>query len=370
MNSAKKAIKKIASLAKIEINGQNPWDIQIHNEKFYSRVLSGGSLAFGESYMDGWWDCDKLDEFITKIKKADIENHLRINLPMIFTFLKARIINLQSHSRAFQIGEKHYDNGNILYKAMLDKRLTYTCGYWKKAKNLDSAQEAKLDLVCKKLGLKKGDEVLDIGCGWGSFLKYAVEKYGIKGVGVTVSREQVKLAKKLCKGLDIKIKFQDYRQIHKKFDYIISLGMIEHVGVKNYKKYMKVVYNNLKPNGLFLLQTIGSNKSVKNGEPWTSKYIFPNSMLPSLKQIGAAIENIFVMEDWHNFSIDYDKTLMAWYKNFENNWDKLKTKYSERFHRMWGFYLLSSAGFFRSREGQVWQILFSKGRDIPPIRTF
>jgi len=269
-------------------------------------------------------------------------------------------LNLQSKSRSYEVGKKHYDIGNDVYKKMLDKRMVYSCGYWEKAKNLDQAQEAKLDLICKKLNLKKGQRILDIGCGWGSFAKYAAEKYRVKVVGITISKEQVKLAKKLCKGLPIEIRLQEYRDLNEKFDHIVSIGMFEHVGYKNYKTYMKIVSRNLKPNGLFLLHTIGRNTSVTTLVPWVNKYIFQNSMLPSPKQITAAAEGLFVLEDWHNFRADYDKTLMQWYKNFTRNWNKIKNSYDDRFYRMWTYYLLSSAGLFRARKGQLWQIVFSK----------
>ena len=359
-DKSKKIVQNMLSIAGIKINGKNPWDIKVHNEKLYGRVLAQGSLGLGEAYMDAWWDCDDIDEFICRVLSAKLDEKVKVNFSTTFEFLRARLLNPQTKKRAKYVGVKHYDVGNDLYKIMLDKRLTYTCGYWKDAKTLDIAQEAKLDLVCKKLGLKKGDKVLDIGCGWGSFLKYAAEKYGIKGVGVTISKEQAKLARELCIGLPIEIRLQDYRDVKEQFDHIVSLGMIEHVGVKNYKTYMKTANKNLKPNGLFLLHTIGSNESVKHTEPWIAKYIFPNSMLPSIKQIGKSIEKLFVMEDWHNFGVYYDKTLMSWYENFEKGWPKLKKHYDERFHRMWKYYLLSCAGLFRAREAQLWQIVLSK----------
>ena len=157
---------------------------------------------------------------------------------MMWNVLKARLVNLQSTSRAYNIGKKHYDIGNELYKNMLDKRMNYSCGYWKNSKTLDQAQEAKLDLICKKVGLKPGMKILDIGCGWGSFVKFAAEKYKVKAVGITVSKEQAKLARELCKGLPIEIRLQDYRELNEKFDRIISIGMFEHVGPKNYKTYV------------------------------------------------------------------------------------------------------------------------------------
>jgi cyclopropane-fatty-acyl-phospholipid synthase len=258
------------------------------------------------------------------------------------------------------IGERHYDIGNDLYKNMLDKRMNYSCGYWKNTKTLDEAQEAKLDLICKKLKLKPGMTVLDIGCGWGSLEKFAAEKYHVKVVGITVSKEQVRLARKLCKGLDVEIRLQDYRDLKKKFDCVVSVGMFEHVGYKNYRKFIKVVDRCLKDSSLFLLHTIGGNKSVTCLDPWIDKYIFPNSMLPSVNQITKASKGIFKLEDWHNFGTYYDKTLMAWHKNFNKNWDKIKISYNERFRRMWNYYLLSCAGSFRAHKNQLWQIVFSK----------
>lgn len=356
--SAKEKAGNLLEFAGIKINGDSPWDIQVHNPAFFSRVFAGGSLALGESYMDGWWDCASLDEFFNKVLNASLEK--KFSCDLFWQALKAKLFNLQSKSRAFYIGEAHYDIGNDLYRAMLGKRMVYTCGYWKNAKTLDEAQDAKLDLVCKKIGLKKGQTVLDIGCGWGSFAKFASEKYGAKVTGITVSREQAELAKKLCEGLSVEIRLQDYRDVNEKFDHIISLGMFEHVGVKNYRTYMRVAHRCLKDNGLFLLHTIGGNKSVTSTDPWIEKYIFPNSVLPSVKQIAESSEGLFVVEDWHNFGAHYDKTLLAWFNNFDSSWPKLKEKYGERFYRMWKYYLLSCAGTFRARKNQVWQVVFSK----------
>ncbi len=359
-NNLKNTAKNLLSFAKIKINGPNPQDMQIHNENLYKNVLSQGNLGLGEAYMNKWWDCDRLDIFFDQILSAQLDKKIKHNKTLLLKALMAKIFNLQSTNRAFQIGEKHYDKGNKLYKNMLDQRLTYTCGYWKNAQNLDQAQEAKLDLTCRKLGLKPGQKILDIGCGWGSFVKFAAEKYGIQAVGVTVSKQQKILAEKLCQGLPIEIRLQDYRDVNEKFDHIVSLGMIEHVGHKNYQTYMKIAHRCLKNTGLFLLHTIGGNKSVTSNDQWISKYIFPNSMLPSIKQIAKSIERLFVLEDLHNFSADYDKTLISWYNNFKNNWHKIKNDYDERFYRMWKYYLLSCAGTFRSRKNQLWQIVLSK----------
>lgn len=360
-SKVKKAVQKIFDPIDIQINGNRPWDIRINNPDFYERVLTGGSLALGESYMDGWWDCDALDQFFERILEYRLDKKVKINFILsLWMMLKTKVINAQNRSKAYVIGKRHYDIGNTLFSIMLDKGINYSCGYWKKVKTLDDAQEAKLDLICRKMGLSPGMKVLDIGCGWGGFAKHAATKYGASVHGITVSREQEKFAKKNCQGLDVKIEMKDYRDLKEKFDRIISIGMFEHVGCRNYRIYMEVVHRCLKADGLFLLHTIAGNTSVNLTDPWINKYIFPNSMLPSAKQIAAAAEGLFVLEDWHGFGQYYDKTLMAWYNNFTKNWTKLKDVYDKRFYRMWTYYLLSCAGSFRSRRNLLWEIVFSK----------
>lgn len=360
MQKAKEIIQFLLEGTGVVINGNNPWDIQVHNEEFYNRILRHGSIGLGESYVDGWWDSASLDQFFHRILSAELDRKVKGDFGVIFGLAWNYILNPGRKSKAFEIGERHYDKGNALYRAMLDKRLTYTGGYWKDAKNLDEAQEVKLDLVCRKIGLKSGQKILDIGSGWGSFIGYAAEKYGAIAAGITVSKEQKTLADELYKNFPVATRLQDYRDINEKFDHIVSLGMFEHVGCKNYRTFMKVVHKALNDDGLFLLHTIGGNRSVKNTDPWIEKYIFPNGMLPSVAQIGESIEDLFVMEDWHNFGTDYDKTLMAWCKNFENNWDTIKSGYDDRFYRIWRYYLLASAGSFRARNIQLWQIVLSK----------
>jgi len=356
MPREKSIIESLLSNTGITINGSNPCDPQIHNEKFYGHVLRHGSLGLGESYIDGWWDCERLDQFFHKILSADLDCRVKDDFGITIKIALNFVLNTGKKSKAFEIGQKHYDIGNDLYKVMLDKRLTYTCGYWNTATNLDEAQEAKLDLVCRKIGLKTGQRILDIGCGWGSFIGFATEKYKVNALGITVSKEQKELAEKLYKDLPVEIRLQDYRDINEKFDHIVSLGMFEHVGYKNYRTFMEIVHKAINDNGLFLLHTIGGNRSVRTTDPWIEKYIFPNSMLPSINQISKSIEGLFVMEDWHSFGTDYDKTLMSWHENFENG----VCRYDERFYRMWRYYLLACAGSFRARKNQLWQIVLSK----------
>ncbi|OHC28877.1 MAG: cyclopropane-fatty-acyl-phospholipid synthase, partial [Pseudomonadales bacterium RIFCSPLOWO2_12_59_9] len=232
---------------------------------------------------------------------------------------------------------------------------------WQGAANLAQAQEHKLDLVCRKIGLQPGERVLDIGCGWGSFAEFAAQRYGAQVVGITISREQAELARRRCKGLPVEIRLQDYRDLNEPFDHIVSLGMFEHVGWKNYATYMAVVQRCLRDSGLFLLHSIGANDCRKHCDAWIDRHIFPNGGLPSIAQIGKAIGNNFVMEDWHNFGADYDRTLMAWQANFERHWDELASTYNQRFYRMWNYYLLTCAGAFRARDIQLWQIVLAKG---------
>jgi cyclopropane-fatty-acyl-phospholipid synthase len=361
MNSRyRKLTETVLEMAGVKINGTEKWDIQVLDERFYKRAITEVELGFGEAYMDGWWDSENIDELTTRLVRADLQRKLRRNYKVALKLAGFYLINMQARRRAFQIGKRHYDLGNELFRNMLDKRMNYSCAYWKDASTLDEAQENKLELICRKLYLEPGMKVLDIGCGWGAFGKYAAEKYHVSTVGITVSEKQVELGKELCRGLPVEFRLKDYREINEKFDRIVSVGMIEHVGYKNYREYFKTAHKCLKDDGLFLLHTIGEIRSVKAIDAWTHKYIFPNGMLPSVAQIGKAIEGLFVMEDWHNFGADYDKTLMAWYNNFKNSWEKIKEKYDERFRRMWKYFLLGSAGSFRARHNQLWQIVLSK----------
>ncbi len=370
MASARETIEKLLEPVEVRINGDRPFDIRVHDERFYRKVLAQGFLGLGESYMERWWDCDQIDEMIARVVRGDIESKVGISMRDMVTTLFSKFVNMQEGGRAFKVGEQHYDVGNDLYTRMLDSRMVYTCGYWKEAKTLDEAQEAKLDLVCRKIGLKPGMKVLDLGCGWGSFAQYAAEKYGAEVTGLTVSRDQVRLGNEVCSNLPVELRLQDYRTIDGTYDRVVSIGLLEHVGYKNYGEYMNVVDRTLKDDGIAFIHCIGNNKSVSSGSAWTNKYIFPNSMLPSLAQLTRAMEGTFVLEDLHNIGEHYDPTLMAWHENFESAWPDLKDSYSDRFYRMWRFYLLSSAGGFRGRNIQLWQMVMTKkGRPQPECRV-
>ncbi|WP_280550707.1 cyclopropane fatty acyl phospholipid synthase [Halomonas sp. 11-S5] len=359
-SSSQRFVAELLEKADIRINGDRPWDIKFNAHGVIDEALARGNLGLGESYMNGDWDAENLDEFFFYLLRARLPE--RINpRKLVFHHLRTRLINLQTASRAFEVGEAHYDLGNDFYAAMLDPRMTYTCGYWKDAETLDQAQEAKLDLICRKLELEPGMRVLDIGCGWGSFMAYAAEHYGVKCVGLTISREQADYGKSLMQqGLPVEFRLKDYRDEAEQFDRIVSIGMFEHVGRKNYRTYMEVTNRCLKDDGLFLLHTIGKNVRDTSPDPWIDKYIFPNGELPAMGHVTDAAEELFVVEDLHNFGADYDRTLMAWHENFEAAWPRFAEAYGERFYRMWRYYLLSCAGAFRARDIQLWQFLLSK----------
>jgi len=356
-------VESLLNEADVTINGSNPWDLQINHPEFFRCVLSKGSLGFGEAYMDNWWDAESPDQLLTRLIRAQIKNKLT-SMAAFYDSAKAKLINCQSRKRAFTVGYKHYDISNDLYRKMLDKRMIYSCAYWKNTDNLDQAQEQKLDLTCRKLHLEPGQRVLDIGCGWGGTARFMAERYGVEVVGITISNAQAELAIKNCAGLPVDILVKDYREIDGTFDRVVSIGMFEHVGPKNYRTYFSKVANLLKDHGLFLLHTIGGNTPSHKTDPWIERYIFPNGVIPSAQQISKAYEGTFVLEDWHNFGTHYDRTLMAWHKNFNKAWPELRKDYEERFRRMWNYYLNSCAASFRARVNQLWQIVLSK-RGVP-----
>ena len=360
MSAAKKKIADLLAQCGVQVNGSNPWDLQVHDERLFRRLLSKGSIGAGESYMDGWWSVPDLAEFFTRIIRGNLPEKIKFNLPTLWLVFQSTFLNMQTKNRARKVAKEHYNIGNDLYMSFLDPYNQYTCGYWKTAQNINEAQEDKLDLICKKLDLSEEDKVLDIGCGWGGFAKFASERYGCHVTGVSISEEQIKYAKEFCKGLPVDIVKSDYRDIKGKYDKVLICGMIEHVGYRNYRTIMQKVHNLLTDQGLFLLHTIGSRVSQKNTDAWLAKYIFPNSMIPSSNQLSKAAERLFVMEDWHNFGYYYYKTLIAWNKRFKENWSSIKHKYDDRFYKMFEYYLLGSAGYFNARIGQLWQIVYSK----------
>ena len=361
-----KIIQQLFAQAGIAVNGSNPWDIQVHNERLYDRIVRGKNLGLGEAYMDGWWDCERLDELFYRLLKSNVEEKVKGNLRYLLRFLPAIVFNLQSISRSRIIAHRHYDTDNDLFLSFLDSYNQYSCGYFEGTDDLEQAQRKKLDLICRKLNITGRDHVLDIGCGWGGLSRYIAKDYSAQVTAVNVSREQLCFARNACTDLPVRFLNCDYRAIRGTFDKIVSVGMFEHVGRKNYRIFMEIVKRCLNDTGIFLLHTIGSNRSQVGCDPWINRYIFPNAMLPSITQIAKAVDGLFIIEDWHNLGPHYDKTLMSWHENFKRAWSRLQEKYDTRFKRMWEYYLLSSAGAFRARDIQLWQIVMTQSGSGAP----
>ena len=350
----------LLALADIRINGARPWDIWVHDRRFFSRVLASGTLGFGESYMDGWWDCDALDEMCCRAIRAGLEKRFAFRLPNVWALLTALFVNQQTQRRSRKVGRVHYDLSNDFFEAMLDPNMQYSCALFTKGDDLASAQLRKLDWICERLRLRPGLRVLDIGCGWGGLARHAARHYDCQVVGITISQEQFVYAQRWSRGLDVEIQLRDYREVTERFDRVVSVGMVEHVGYKNYRTYMRAAARSLCENGLFLCQGICGNVSRFHADPWIKRYIFPNPVLPSVAGLTRTAEGVFILENVKNIGPNYDPTLLAWEENFRRAWPRFADRYGERFRRMWRFYLLSCAGAFRARSLQVFSILFSK----------
>jgi cyclopropane-fatty-acyl-phospholipid synthase len=356
---ARAIVEDMLALADIRINGARPWDIRVHRPEFFQRVIGHGSLGLGESYMDGDWDVEQLDGFFHRVFLARLDPCVK-SPRLLAAWLMARLTNRQSRSRAWRVGKTHYDLGNGFMRAMIGPSMTYSCGYWRNAGTLEEAQHAKLDLICRKLQLKPGMRLLDVGCGWGALMAHAAVRHGAHCTGITVSREQADHIRTNHADQRVEVELRDYRGLDGTYDRIASVGMFEHVGRKNHRDFMRVIHRCLAHDGIFLLHTIGRNQRGGITDPWIDKYIFPNGELPSLNDIASAANGLFVTEDLHNIGADYDRTLMAWHRNFEAAWPSHADQMGGRFHRMWRYYLLSCAGAFRARAMQVWQWTLTK----------
>lgn len=373
LDAQRRELEAILAPADIRIDGDRAWDLQVRDENFFHRVFADGTLGLGEAYMEGWWDCPALDEFICRAFRAKLESSFR-PWRLLHHVITAKLRNLESRRRSLGVGRQHYNTGNDLFRAMLDDRMIYSCGYWARADNLNDAQEHKLDLVARKLDLRPGMRVLDIGCGWGGAARYLAKRYDVDVVGITIAEEQLELGREICAGLPVELRLQDYRDLDGTFDRIYSLGMFEHVGAKNYKTYIDVVRRCLADDGLFLLHTIGNNRVTKVVDPWIEKYIFRNSMAPAMAQLAHALEGIFVVQDWENYGHYYAPTLADWQARFEDNWPSIAAidtprPFDERFRRMFNYYFLSCKAGFETEHIYLWHLVMSKegyGREVYP----
>lgn len=362
---SKKLCLTILSEAGVPVNSPEPWSIHVKNERLWDRVVSQHELGLGESYVDGWWECQSVDQMLTKLLTVKAAARLTPSLSVVFSALKSNILNMQTKARAAENAKHHYNIGNNLYERMLDSEMAYSCGYWKEAKNLDQAQLSKFDLICRKLKLEKGMTLLDIGSGWGGFLRYAVKNYGVHATGISPADQQILLAKERSSGLNIDFYQMDYRDFTGRFDRVVSVGMMEHVGPKNFRDFFEKCDELLAPNGIMLHHLISGTRAQNKTDGFFNRYIFPGGVIPSPSQITKAAEGLFILEDVHNFGLDYDKTLMAWHKNINKRWEEIP-EYDMRFKRMWNYYLLASAAGFRSRGLNLNQYVFRKEGILEP----
>ncbi|MCC5865868.1 MAG: cyclopropane fatty acyl phospholipid synthase [Wenzhouxiangella sp.] len=366
--SAREQVRELLAAADVDIGGTRAHDIQVRDERFYDRLLAEGSLGAGEAYMDGWWDVERIDELFDHLIRARLDHKLK-RPGLLLQALLSRLSNAQSRQRSRRVAEQHYDLSNELYQAMLGPTMQYTCAYYGadgSLQDLDDAQRAKLNLIARKLHLSPGMRVLELGGGFGELARYLAAEHGCEVVSYNISKRQVAFGRERCEGLPVEIRLQDYRDAAddaSDYDRVVSIGLMEHVGPKNYRDFFRLVGQRLKAGGLALIHTIGGNRSRQRADAWISKYIFPGGVIPSAAQLTAAMEGHAVLEDWHNFGPDYDRTLMGWQDNFLKAWPELKVQeqLDERFYRMWLYYLGSCAGAFRARGLQLWQLVLSHG---------
>lgn len=354
-----RAIEETLDSADVRLNGTRPWDVQVHDDRLWNRIARSGTLGLGDAYCEGWWDCDALDELFYRILSAEKALHLR---PSVHTMqgMLGHLVKGVSKRASRKVGLQHYDLGNDFFEAMLDPYMQYSCGYFEQgATDIADAQMQKLDRICRKLQLQPSDHVLDIGCGWGGLAQYISQHYGCRVTGVTISKEQATYATERCRGLPVDIRLCDYRDMKGEYDKVVSVGMFEHVGWHNYPLYMRSAKRCMKKDGLFLLHTIGCRRTGYGFDPWIVRHIFPHSALPSAAQISKAADGVWTMEDWHNFGVSYDKTLMQWHTRSKAYMNAHENEYDSGFRRLWRYYLLSCAGAFRARSIHLWQVVLS-----------
>lgn len=349
-----------------QVIGSGPvqFRVRVKGEIPRKELLRSTSLALGEAYMRGDIEVDRdlyevLDLFLGHMDRFKRSSRA----------LKGILDTSLDRKKQKEEVSSHYDIGNDFYELWLDETMSYSCGYFAHTgTSLFEAQVAKVDHILEKLQLKEGMKLLDIGCGWGFLLKRAAERYGVQGVGITLSEEQYRrFAQDIQEGRlqeMLEVHQMDYRELAKcgmKFDRVVSVGMLEHVGRGNYGRFLASVDEVLKPGGLFLLHYISALKE-HSGDPFIRKYIFPGGVIPSLREI------ISLLPDYQFYTLDveslrqhYVRTLHCWRENFLKNGEKIVEKYGEEFARMWELYLASCAATFHNGVIDLHQILVSKG---------
>lgn len=381
MDAYKSHVISFLEKAGIAIGGPNDFDIHVNDDRFYEMFFKDRTVGAGEAYTEGFWDVKDLKLLAEKIFLSGKLDHQ-------YGFLNNLIYQLnkaQGKLKALFDIKKTYDHNIELYRAMLDKRLLYTCAYWNNidysVANLDLAQEQKLELVCQKLGLHqqpKGQSILDYGCGFAGFAKYAHEKYGAKVVGITISKLQYKVAKEICKGLPIEIRFQDYRDIPKGelYDHLVALGIIEHITVKNAREFILNAKSHLKnekyQDNRFVLHGMFTNGTEHRIDPWMEKYIFPGAEIFTFKHLFDMIHGVFYCQDFHPFGPDYSLTADAWYQRLEMNYGNLlPSEQNNEFMRTFEFYLKTASASFLTQRNNLMQMVLTHGpviNGLEPVR--
>ncbi len=351
--------------------------MRLTDPTLYRSLFFNPELAAGEAYMDGRMSFENstLRDFLTLFSV----NRLSLGSYPLQKVLRTVSRGLKRFQQANPIGKAqknvahHYDIGNDFYRLFLDRGMQYSCAYFTSDDNtLEEAQQNKLRLIASKLDLKPGQKVLDIGCGWGDMALYLGRMADVQVVGVTLSKEQCKLANEKAKALGladrVRFELRDYRDLTERFDRIVSVGMFEHVGVHHYGEYFAKVNELLTDTGVMLLHSIGHMSPPGTASPWLRKYIFPGAYSPALSEVFTAVEqNSLWVTDLEFLRVHYAKTLAHWVSRFEANRAKVAEMYDERFCRMWEFYLISCEMMFRTGSQLVFHMQLAKKRDAVPI---
>lgn len=348
------------------ISTNNNPDIIVNNNNFYTKLLKHGEIGLGESYVDKDWDSNNLEETLYNliINQKKIENAIIKNSPnLIIKKLLDIPSDIFSTDNTKNDIKFHYDIGNKLYENMLGKSMLYSCAYfYKQGLSLDEAQYAKLDLIAKKLNLKEGMRVLDIGCGFGTAAIYLSKKFNVNILGISLSKEQINYFNSIYTGTQVQVIYKDYRELTREhnnsYDCIYSIGMFEHIGINNHIDYYNKCFKLLKTNGTMLIHTIVSNKRLYSHNSWITKYIFPGAELPHISDFTKKYTDNWLLQDLQCIGKSYSKTLLAWKKNINDS--SVFNNYDDKFKRTWNYYLLLCSAAFRAREITVFQLVYFK----------
>ena len=353
-------LEPMLARAGVSIGGKESCDIQVADQRFYRVVLTQGSLGLGEAYLRGWWTCNDLEELSYRLIQSGLyKASLLLPLPLVADLVHATF-NQQSKEKSLRVAVQHYSLGNDIFLSFLGSYHNYSCGYYLETDDLDEAQRLKLEKGCRLLDLRPGDRVLDVGGGWGEFARYAATHHGCQVTSINIADEQIKFAKEYCKDASVEVRRCDYRDITGRFDKIMVMAMLTHVGYKNYRQFMEIMARCLEPGGMMLIESVGGHKSMKNCEPWINRYIFPGGVLPSLRQIDAAIAGLFSRKVLDEFGSSYVHTLRAWNRNFLQAWPAHQCRYDERVRLMFEYFFQTVAGAFRAGYLLHWHILLQK----------